>query len=211
MRLTNIFLITLCISILSISASARDNHSCGIEPGKPLENHYGPYDFTNPQHADRFPVVLKRHFTDEIRLLTAHKARSDLDYTLRAIPNHLPALASMSKLQRRWKKNNVTFNDVYSAECYFKRAMYFAPRDNNVRYLFAFHQHQVGALKSAETLYLNVLESNANNIEAHYNLGLLLVDMGKLEAAKEHAQIAYAANFPLEGLKNKLIEQGFWN
>jgi len=210
MRLQILFLIIFSIFFIASPVSGQNSHSCGIEAGKPLQFHYGPFDFTNPKHADRFPVVLNRHFTNEIRLLTAHKARGDLDYTLKAIPNHIPALASMAKLQLRWKKNKVTHDDVYTGECYFERAIYFAPMDMNVKYLYAIYLHQLGKYESAEKLYLQVLESNSKNIEAHYNLGLLLIKLGKFDTAKVHAKLAYAGNFPLEGLKKKLIKLGVW-
>ena len=46
--------------------------------------------------------------------------------------------------------------------------------------------------------------------EIHYFLGLLLVEMGEMEPAVEHARSAYALGYPLPGLRNKLQEKGNW-
>lgn len=209
MRIATLLLTLLSIVLVS-TANARNNHTCGIEQGKPLTNHYGPFDYNNPAHAIKFPVVLKRHFTDEIRLLTSYKAEGDLDYTLRAIPNFLPALESMARLQQRWKRNNEVHQGYYTAECYFERAIYFAPRDINVRYLYAVYLHQSGNYKKAETFYHQVLNVDNRHIEANYNLALMLLETGDFDNALHHAKIAYEGNFPLTGLKNKLIKLGLW-
>jgi hypothetical protein len=47
--------------------------------------------------------------------------------------------------------------------------------------------------------------------EAHYNIGLLLVKLGRLGEAREHAEKAYKAGYPLEGLRKQLIRLNAWN
>lgn len=46
--------------------------------------------------------------------------------------------------------------------------------------------------------------------ELKYNLGLILLEMGDVSGALEQAHIAYAAGYPLPGLKNKLKRLGRW-
>lgn len=46
--------------------------------------------------------------------------------------------------------------------------------------------------------------------ELKYNLGLILLEIGDVNGALEQAHIAYAAGYPLPGLKNKLKRLGRW-
>ncbi|HKR37529.1 MAG TPA: tetratricopeptide repeat protein [Steroidobacteraceae bacterium] len=46
--------------------------------------------------------------------------------------------------------------------------------------------------------------------EVKYNLGLLQVEAGKLDAAVDSARSAYELGYPLPGLKNKLQKLGHW-
>ena len=46
--------------------------------------------------------------------------------------------------------------------------------------------------------------------EAHYNLGLVLLARNRVHEARHHAEIAYAAGFPLQGLRRKLEGLGEW-
>ena len=44
----------------------------------------------------------------------------------------------------------------------------------------------------------------------HYNLGLALIEVGRVDDALMHAQLAYKAGFPLPGLREKLKRMGKW-
>ena len=60
------------------------NPACG-----PLANGYGPYDAR--KDPDKLPIVLGAHFTPQVEMLikaTTGYIGGDIDYTLRAIPNH---------------------------------------------------------------------------------------------------------------------------
>ncbi len=48
-----------------------------------------------------------------------------------------------------------------------------------------------------------------DNVEVDYNLGLLYVKLGRYEQAREHAKAAYAAGFPLDGLRRQLARKGY--
>jgi TPR repeat protein len=50
-----------------------------------------------------------------------------------------------------------------------------------------------------------------DNATAHYNLGLLYFDKKNYSKAKVHAEKAYALNFPLPGLRNRLKKVGKWS
>jgi tetratricopeptide (TPR) repeat protein len=52
--------------------------------------------------------------------------------------------------------------------------------------------------------------AEGQSAEIRYSLGLLNLKQGKIDAAVEHARVAYALGFPLEGLKNRLKKLGRW-
>ena len=201
--------LTLLSCFQVFAAADRNNQSCGIEPGKPLSNAYGPWDFTNPAHQDRLPIVLGAHFTTSVENHIAGSRNTiigDLDYTLRAIPNYHRALASMAKYQRQKKMNFKVMDIYYTADCYFKRAIYMQPRDAVSLMLYASHLQLTSRLDEAEKYYIQALELQPDNPEIHYNLGLLYVKSGQLDRASEHADFAYKNHYPLQGLRN-LLEQ----
>lgn len=194
-----------------VLADRYNNTTCDIEPGKPLTNAYGPYDFTNPAHADKLPIVLGAHFTPQVEQLIAGTSGpiiGDINYTLKAIPNYHRALAAMAKFQRR---EGLTFKDrdkYYTADCYFRRAVYFAPSDVTSRMLYAMHLQLTGRKEQADAQYKHALTQAPDYTELQYNYALLLVDLKRYDEALELANKAYAKGFPLPGLKNKLAAKG---
>jgi len=205
----SIAVLTILYSVSTFAA--RDNNTCGITLGQPLSNAYGPFDFTNPQHAARIPVVLGAHFTKNIEQLVSGNTDSidaEIDYTLRAIPNYHRALYSISKFERkmlrRSQQEKVYTPTYYSADCYFKRAIYFQPSDAITRMLYAMHLQSSKKVDEAKTMYEQALSLGSNNPELHYNAGLFYVSINMLEKAEYHAKIAYSGGYPLAGLRRKI-------
>jgi len=196
----------------SVLAERYNNITCDISPGRPLINAYGPYDFTNPDHADKLPIVLGAHFPSQVEQLIAGNRGSiiaDINYTLKAIPNYHRALAAMAKYQRREHLKLNERDQYYTADCYFRRAIYFQPTDATSRMLFAIHLQLTGRKKDAEKLYKESLSYAPDYTESQYNYGLLLVELNRYDEALQLAEKAYANGFPLPGLKNKLAKKGF--
>ncbi|WP_181901661.1 tetratricopeptide repeat protein [Thalassotalea euphylliae] len=212
--------ITFLILLLGLVAitqaqSIRDNKTCGINPGKPLRNAYGPFDYTNPSHASKLPLVITAHFTADVRTLkrgtTNRTPHGDIDYTLRAIPNYHPALHAITKLEARdrraLKEWEIFTPSHYSTKCYFERAIYFQPNDATTHMLYAMYLHSIEKdAKSAEQMYERALAKQPNHTELHYNMGLFYISIGDLEKAEYHAKVAYQNKYPLPGLKNKLAK-----
>ncbi|MEP7062475.1 MAG: hypothetical protein ABI881_08750 [Betaproteobacteria bacterium] len=176
----------------------------------PLENAYGPFDYRTQRK--NLAIVERFHFTQSVEMLQSGSTGTiggDLDYTLRASPNHPRALMAMSNYALRQKKDRVRGAE-YSVDCYFDRAIRFAPNDGTVYMIYGTYLFKTGnkqkAMKAFETAE-NFAEDNAN---LHYNLGLVYVDAKEYDRALLHAQKAYALGFPLAGLKNKLIAAGKW-
>lgn len=194
-------------------AFAQDVGTCGS-----LSNHFGPLDYRHKssvrtEFGDAHSLVEGAHFTPEVEQLIRGKSTThpggDIDYTLRAFPNHHRALLSMSRLALRGKSDQ-PFNMRYTATCWFERAMRFAPDDGMVRMLYGQYLLKLGKqreaiehLEAAEKL----TEGSAN---LHYNLGLAFIEVKRYEDARRHARKAYALGFPLPGLRERLKRLGQW-
>jgi len=190
----------VCIFSTMTSARDYDNITCGISPPKPLTSSYGPFDYTNPNHQASLPIVIGAHFTRGVRRLErGHDVSGNLRYTLITIPNYHPALyaASLYAQQKKLK-------GAYTAECYFKRAIYFQPKDATSRMLFAMHYQATDRPKQALHQYHGALRISPKAAELNYNYGLFLFDQGQFKRAQQAADIAYKKGYPLQGLKNKL-------
>jgi tetratricopeptide (TPR) repeat protein len=93
---------------------------------------------------------------------------------------------------------------------YFERAISHYPHDDVVYMIYGIHNHKINNFDKAKSLYLKTIEINPENIEAHYNLGLLYFELKEYSKARKHAMSAYDKGFPLQGLKNKLKSRGYW-
>ena len=82
--------------------------------------------------------------------------------------------------------------------------IYFQPNDATTKMLYGIHKHTIKDFNNAEKLYKLALQLAPTNPEVNYNLGLLYVDLGKLDDARKHAKIAYGGGYPLPGLQNRI-------
>lgn len=70
-------------------------------------------------------------------------------------------------------------------------------------------QRKNGDLEAAWDTLLEGHEAlNGRSAEICYNLGLISIELGKLDEAEEFAQLAYQLGYPLPGLRTKLIKLG---
>ena len=61
----------------------------------------------------------------------------------------------------------------------------------------------------AKLAYTQALAIDPESPDANYSIGLLYVKLGDLEKAAEHARSAYAAGYPLQGLRKQLKRKGY--
>lgn len=201
----------LCVTGgVAASAYGQEAIGCGT-----LQNAYGPYDYTNPvDRRDRLPLVEKGHFDGGVEALRGHASHpntlaGDLDYTLRAFPNHHRALYSTARY-------HLSRKDVrrppmrHSVECYFERATRFAPHDGTVRLIHGIYLYKTGNTQDAVGKFRQALDLSPDSAEVHYNIGLVYVELDELAQAKVHAERAYELGHPLAGLRNKLKRRGAW-
>lgn len=175
---------------------------------------YGPFDYllrsNNPKDLR---LVEGAHFTPNVEHLIKGESTTDplgdLDYTLRAWPNHHRALntAIRARLQkgRNWQRSQYP-----PAECYLQRAIAYSPKDGTAEMLYAMLLHQSDLPERAFDHYTRAEKLLPTDVQVKYNFGLLLVEMGRYDEARERARYAYGHDFPLPGLKNKLQQAGQW-
>ena len=191
--------------LMPVIASAQGFSACG-----PLENGYGPFDYRTQK--DKIAIVERYHFDAGVETLArgvSGSVGSDLDYTLRASPNHHRALMALSRLAIRDKTTKPN-NMRYRVDCWFERAERFAPGDAMVKVLFGLHLAKTGRGKEALAHLDAAREIAPKDGNLHYNMGLAYAELGQHEKALESAHIAYGLGYPLPGLKNRLVRAGKW-
>jgi len=138
----------------------------------------------------------------------------DIQYTLMAFPNHHRALYAItqywflpdSNKSKRVKNRQVT----PPPECYFQRAINFKQDDGTVRMLYGLFLHKLKKYSSALEQYKKAEQLSPDSPQLLYNLGLLHFDMKQYEKSISYAKKAYALQYPLPGLRDKLKNKGYW-
>ncbi|MDO8989980.1 MAG: hypothetical protein Q7U91_10135 [Sideroxyarcus sp.] len=176
-----------------------------------LNEGYGPFDYRTQKNE--LKIVEGAHFLPFVENLsrgnTSTTPGGDIDYTLRASPNHHRALMAMMNLARK-EKTEKPRGSRYSIACWLDRAERYAPDDAMVKTLYGVHllqkrQNQDGAKKLEEALVLA-----GDNANIQYNLGLAYFDLKDYDKSLASAHRAYQLGFPLPGLRNKLEQAGKW-
>lgn len=202
-------LIACCFVLwLPDSAYAQvSSNSCG-----PVwnQNHFGPYDYLNPQ--GHLGVVERAHFTPEVEHSLRGKttvAGGDINYTLKAFPNHHRALVSASRLAEKYKKDQPPGME-WPIECYYERALRFSPFDFVARGLYAQWLTKRQRGDDARIQLQVMLDLAKEDPLSHYNLGLLYFDLGDHEAALIQAHQAEKLGFLNPALTESLKSIGKW-
>ena len=179
---------------------------------------YGPFDYSkrrtiNPRHLK---AVEGAHFKPDVEFLEEGKHRSsnspwpDLDYTLRAWPNHPRALLTMIRFQQQVNLKLTEHKAPVPVECYLQRAINFNPKYSIPYALYGYYLHQVGNLDDADKQYKKAMVLEPDNARHAYSYSELLIDMKEYDKALEYAKVAYQNGNPPQALKNKLIKLGIW-
>lgn len=191
----------------AVPGAERPN-GCGIiYTGK----HYGPYDY----RIERYRALQKVedfHFTPEIEAGIRGKNGAiggDINYTLKAAPNHHRALVTLTRLTQRAKADQLEGME-WPIECYYDRALRYMPDDTTVRMLYAQFLH--GRKRTADAVRQLDLaqEMAADNPFTHYNLGLVYFEVGQFEKSLAQAHKALSYGFPRQDLVERLKAKGVW-
>jgi tetratricopeptide (TPR) repeat protein len=194
-----------CIGFLPDASAQPAARSCGK-----LDNAYGPYDYRSDK--DKLPIVEGAHFTAEVESLVrglTGPPGGDIDYTLRAFPNHHRALSSMMRLGERLRVNQVPAARM-EVECYFMRAVWFRPDDTIVRQLYAIYLGRKGRKSDAMQQLQAAKEQGRDIAFTRYNIGLVYMDLGEHALALQEAHAAAALGFERPELRDRLLAAGKW-
>lgn len=131
---------------------------------------------------------------------------NNLHFVLHKVPNDPRALALLIEWDAAGGKDK-----RYAAPgCYFAWARQFAPGDTTVWTYGGVYFYQNKDTDRAMQWWSRAVAIDPSHPEANYNLGLLLFDMGRYDEARTRAWAAYAAGYPLPGLREKLFRVGEW-
>lgn len=190
----------------------RGESACGGLSSTASGVDFGPFDYRSAP-SDKLKMVHKFHFSSNVENLRRGESGSilgtDIDFTLRYFPNHTRALNSMVKLAQR-EKTNQPKGSRYSVDCWFDRAVRFAPDDSQVSVLYGFWLTKRGERGLALEQFDKVAAAEARTGNIAYNLGLGYFEVKEYDKSLKAAHEAYASGFNFPGLKNKLKKQGKW-
>lgn len=175
---------------------------------------YGPFDYANPEHRQRYlGVVDGNHFNEDVENLVKGQTGTvfgDIMYTLRIFPNHHRALNAMARLYHRDGGRPKNASTKVPLDVFFQRAFQFSPRDPIPHMIYAIYFQKAKEYDKALLYYQNAMILEPDSAELHYNLGLLYEEIGDYENSLYHAKKSYEMGYPLAGLRNKLIKAEVW-
>lgn len=203
------FLAMAMLSIHSTNVIAAKN-DCPNPKGSTnggSERQFGPYDYRDPTaKAGPLELVETYHFTIDVATLT-HGASStlagDLDYTLRAFPNHHRALQSLADLGIREKSTKIA-DMHYSVPCYFSRAINYTPTDGLVNALYAYYLSNFNQNEMAILEAENGIKKNPKVSKIYYLAALTYHKAGNQQKSYEYALMAKKLGSTIEGLDRLL-------
>lgn len=210
-RRLNIVLAILSTSVFSLAACAQSQLDEANPCGPLSENHYGPFDYrtaTNNQKA----LVENAHFRQKtytaLQGITG-SAGGDINYTLRAFPNHYRALDAMRRLAEKERQDQPS-GAMYTIECYYERAIRFRSDDLIVRMLYADFLIRRTRPENARAQLDFVASQAGENPQTHFNVGLLFTDLKIWDRALEQAHTAISLGYMRPDLKDRLQAVGRW-
>ena len=186
---------------------AQTPNACGD-----LSNAFGPFDYRKDR-GEPLSLVEGAHFRQQVESLirgqTSSMVGQDIDYTLRAFPNHHRALLAAMRLAEREKKPQPS-GMSYPIDCYFDRALRFQSNDMTVRMIYAQFLAKQQKLEEARKQLKYVASQTEDNPFTQYNVGLVYLEIQDYDAARAQAHRAAALGFPRTELRDKLQAAGKW-
>jgi tetratricopeptide (TPR) repeat protein len=217
-----VMLFLLCSGALALTNLPAAAQVSALACGN-LQNGFGPFDYRSSHHkqalgdtqthAQKLFLVESAHFTLPVEMgskgSTTALPGGDLDYTLRAFPNHHRALVTITKI---WERERLPTPRGFPkpVECYFERAVRFQPSDAVTRMLYASFLIKGNRIDPAmEQLQVAALQAEDNPL-THFNVGMMYADAKRYDAALIHAHKAMALGLERQDLKHRLDAVGQW-
>lgn len=205
----------LALVLHASAALAQAKAVRGAEPdgnpcGKIYTDHYGPFDYRNER--GQIKIVEDFHYTPRVRAAiggSTGQFGGDINYTLKASPNHHHALTSLVRWVERVKQDQ-TQGMEFPVDCYFDRALRFRPDDTVARALYA--QFLAKRQRSADAVkQIDIAVTHAGDSPlSHYNLGLVYMELGEHDKALAQAHKALAMGYERPELRAALERAGRW-
>lgn len=177
-----------------------------------LANAFGPFDYRTVR-GQELRLVEGAHFTAiveaVIRGTTSETPGGDIDYTLRAFPNHHRALIAAIRLGDK-AKSTQPHGMRYSIECWLERAVRFRDDDTTARMIFAGYLAKHGKADVARSHLAIATRVAGENPFTHYNIGLMYLELADYEAALRQAKRAEELGFTRTELREALVKAGKW-
>ncbi|UXH80153.1 hypothetical protein [Roseateles amylovorans] len=210
--------LTLSIAGLAVAgAGVAQSNACGS-----LQNNYGPHDYRDwkdlpqidPVTNEMSPLQLVEgaHFIDSCEALVRCKRGAigaDLDYTLRAFPNHHRALVSMmnyGELTKRAKPPDAR----YTVDCYFQRALLWRPKDTIARLIYVTYLNNNKRQADAKRQLEEASRQVGDSAFTIYNVGMVALDLNEIDMAVDAARRSYGAGMRHPALKQRLQAINRW-
>jgi hypothetical protein len=208
-----------CIFLVCLPVFGQvDANYCGS-----IANGFGPFDYRpdrdtlmrgDGDHTHKLGLVEGAHFTKEVELLIRGrsgglKPGGDIDYTLRAFPNHHRALISVMRYGEK-EANQKPSGLRYVVECYFERAIRFSPDDALVRIIYSTYLTQNKRIPEAVAQLDQATRIAGESVFTQYNIGLAYFDMKIYDRALTQAHRALALGFERVELRQLLEKAGQW-
>jgi tetratricopeptide (TPR) repeat protein len=131
--------------------------------------------------------------------------KADLSFVMSSWPNYYPVLEALITYDLGGGKTY----DFPTTLCFLERAKTIFPDDVKVRILEGYYFWKKKDKDRAIAAYEEALALDPDASDAHYNLGLVYLEMNQYDKAREHAKAAYAAGYPLTGLRKRLAKAGY--
>ncbi len=196
-----------CGALPQARAQAQEQWACGnLSNGQ-----NGPFDYRT-ERGRRLAVVEEFHFTTRVENLLGGQSAEigqDLEYTLRAFPNHHRALLTVQRYAKR-SRSDPAPRTSFTVECFYQRALRFQPNDTTARLLYARYLGEAGRLDDAVRQLDYVIEVAADNPFTQYNAGLVFMELGLFDRALKQAHAAQAGGFTKPELRQQLVAKGRW-
>lgn len=188
--------------------------TAGNPCGNPFQNHFGPWDYRSAP-SDKKRMVENPHFPPGVEALTKPSKTTfgmmaaDVGYTLRVFPNHHRALITMSRLADRHKTDEPP-GARFTLNCYFDRAVRFAPDDTVVRMLYAQYLGKKGDKDNAKYQVTEAIRFAGDNALSNHNIGLVAFDLGFYDIAVSQAKKVASLGDTREDLVTRLRSANRW-
>ena len=172
---------------------------------------YGPFDYRTASAHEK-ALVEGAHFPKMVEnLVRGHRGYlgGDIDYTLRAFPNHHRALIAVIKYGRKTGRDQPP-DMRYTVDCWLRRAVHYQPTDGIARIIYAGYLFEKNRADEAVFQLTKAEESAPNDAFRLHSIGSTYLEAKVYDKARVFAQRTEALGYTNSPLKNALLKAGQW-